>query len=120
MGRKRKGEPLLTKQDRHGIRARLLQAGTELFSEGGLHTTQVADIAKRADVSVGAFYRYFRDKDELYQEIVRGRFDQYLTMIRGLLDGLRTDSLRERIDVLRNVFRQTFTTHLADPATFLL
>jgi AcrR family transcriptional regulator len=120
MGRKRVAEPVKTKQDRHGIRVRLLRAGTELFSERGLRATQVGDIAALADVSVGAFYRYFRDKEELYQEIVRARFADYLEMLRGLLEGLRSESLRERIDVLRNVFRQTLAMHLADPSTFLL
>jgi AcrR family transcriptional regulator len=120
MGRKRVSEPIKTKQDRHGIRERLVRAATDLFAEGGLHGTQVADVAARAGVSVGAFYRYFRDKDELYREIVRARFDAYLAMLRGLCDGLRTDSLHERIDVLRRVFRQTFEMHLAEPGTFLL
>jgi AcrR family transcriptional regulator len=120
VGRKRLAEPVRTKQDRHGIRERLLRAGAELFAEGGMQKALVADVAKRADVSVGAFYRYFRDKDELYREIVQARFDEYLGTLRGLLDGLRTDSLRERLDVLRSVFRRTFETHLADPSTFLL
>jgi AcrR family transcriptional regulator len=120
VGRKRRGEPVLTRQDRHGIRERLLVAGAASFAERGLHATQVADLAKRAGVSVGAFYRYFRDKDELYRAIVQPRFDVYLDTLRSLRDGLRTASLAERLGVLRDVFRRTFATHLEDPTAFLL
>lgn len=120
MGRKRLAEPVKTKQDRHGIRERLLRAGTELFAENGLRATQIGDLAARADVSVGGFYRYFRDKDELYQEIVRAHFSEYLAILRELLLGLRAEALRDRIEVIHQVFRRTFMMRLADPATFLL
>jgi AcrR family transcriptional regulator len=120
MGRKRRAEPVLTKQDRHGIRERLLAAGAASFSERGLHATQVADLARRAEVSVGAFYRYFRDKDELYKAIVQPRFDVYLDNLRALGDGMATASLAERLAVLRDLFRRTFATHLEDPTAFLV
>lgn len=120
MGRKRKAEPVRTKQDRHGIRDRLARAGAELFAERGVHATQVADVAKQAGVSVGAFYRYFRDKDELYRELVRARFDAYQAALRGLVDALATTSLTGRLDVLRQVFRRVLAMHLEDPETFLL
>jgi AcrR family transcriptional regulator len=120
VGRKRKSEPVRTKLDRHGIRDRLLGAGGELFAERGMRATQVADVAERASSSVGAFYRYFRDKDELYRELVRARFDEYKTALGGLVDSLRADSLRERLDLLRAVVRRILAMHTEDPATFLL
>jgi AcrR family transcriptional regulator len=120
LGRRRTGEPVKTKQDRFGIRTRLLRAGAELFASCGLHPTQVADVAKRAGVSVGGFYRYFRDKDELYRELVRARFEQYLEALSGLNVGLESSTLSERMNVVRSVFRQTLTMHLEDRDTFLL
>lgn len=120
MGRKRKSEPVRTKQDRHGIRDRLLRSGAGLFAERGVRATQVADLASHAGVSVGAFYRYFRDKDELYRELVRARFDKYEAALRGLADALETTTLTARLDVLRDVFRRVLTMHLEDPQTFLL
>jgi AcrR family transcriptional regulator len=120
VGRKRKAEPVRTKQDRHGIRDRLARAAAELFARRGLHGTQVADIAKTAGVSIGAFYRYFRDKDELYCELVQERFDDYEIALRGLLDGLQSATLTERIESIRKVFRRVLTMHLEDPETFML
>jgi AcrR family transcriptional regulator len=120
MGRRRKSEPVRTKQDRHGLRERLARAGAELFAERGVRATQVADVAKRAGASVGGFYRYFRDKDELYGELVRARFDAYEAALRGLAEALATESLTGRLDVLRAVFRRVLVMHLEDPETFLL
>ena len=120
MGRRRKAEPVKTKQDRHGIRDRLARAGASLFAQRGLHATQVADLAKTADVSTGAFYRYFRDKDELYREVVRARFAEYETALRGLLDALDTSTIAGRVDVIRRVCRRTLEMHVEDPEMFLL
>lgn len=44
---------------------RLLDAGLQLFGARGFHATTSKDIAQAAGVSVGSFYRYFRDKKTL-------------------------------------------------------
>lgn len=43
----------------------LLRAGREVFVRRGYHRTRVDDIVEAAGVSHGAFYRYFKNKDEL-------------------------------------------------------
>jgi AcrR family transcriptional regulator len=55
----------------HQLRSRakrdqLLKAGEEVFSEFGYDAAHVRDIARRAGVSVGAFYRRFKDKEALF------------------------------------------------------
>jgi AcrR family transcriptional regulator len=49
----------------------LVEAAEEAFLEKGFDATQTPDIAARAGVSVGTFYRYFTDKKEIYLEVVR-------------------------------------------------
>ena len=44
----------------------LLDAAEELILEKGTDATSIADIAKRADSSVGAVYHHFKDKTALY------------------------------------------------------
>jgi AcrR family transcriptional regulator len=46
-------------------RAALLGAAKELFVANGYHNTSVADIAARAGVSLGTFYQYFRDRNDV-------------------------------------------------------
>jgi AcrR family transcriptional regulator len=53
--------------DASGNRARdaLLASGRDVFIHRGYHNTRIDDLAAAAGVSHGAFYRYFRNKDEL-------------------------------------------------------
>ncbi len=51
--------------DGAGARSALLRAGREVFVTRGYHGTRVDDLAEAAGVSHGAFYRYFRNKDDL-------------------------------------------------------
>jgi AcrR family transcriptional regulator len=62
--------------DFHQDRARrsylaLIEAATELFGSQGYDAVGTPEIAQRAGVSVGTFYRYFDDKREIYLEIAR-------------------------------------------------
>ena len=43
----------------------LLATGRDVFVERGYHNARVDDLAAAAGVSHGAFYRYFRNKDEI-------------------------------------------------------
>ena len=43
----------------------LLSSGRDVFVDRGYHNTRVDDLVAAAGVSHGAFYRYFRNKDQL-------------------------------------------------------
>ncbi|MGZ4691937.1 MAG: TetR/AcrR family transcriptional regulator [Acidimicrobiia bacterium] len=45
--------------------AALLASGRDVFVDRGYHGTRVDDLVTAADVSHGAFYRYFRNKEQL-------------------------------------------------------
>jgi AcrR family transcriptional regulator len=49
----------------------LLDAGEQLYSARGYDAVGTPEIAAKAGVSVGTFYRYFEDKHEVYLEIMR-------------------------------------------------
>jgi len=49
----------------------LIDAATALFGTRGYDAIGTPEIAQRAGVSVGTFYRYFDDKREIYLEIAR-------------------------------------------------
>jgi len=52
-------------------RETILAAALEEFSACGFAATRLDDIAKRAGVAKGTIYLYFRDKESLFQELVR-------------------------------------------------
>ena len=49
----------------------IIEGARRMFAERGYEDTTVKDIADGLDISVGAVYIYFRDKDELYYAVVR-------------------------------------------------
>ena len=49
----------------------ITNAAMEAFAEHGYAATRVADVAKRAGVSKGLLYLYFRTKEELFKAVIR-------------------------------------------------
>ncbi len=52
--------------------AEITQAALEVFAEHGYAATRVDDVAKRAGVSKGLLYLYFKTKEELFKAVIRG------------------------------------------------
>lgn len=49
----------------------ILAAALDEFSARGFEATRLDDVAKRAGIAKGTIYLYFRDKETLFQELVR-------------------------------------------------
>ncbi len=50
-------------------RVAILDAARQVFGEMGFEAATVRDIIRRTDLSVGAFYNYFRSKEEVYDAL---------------------------------------------------
>lgn len=63
-----------------GLRSRelLKQATRELLNERGYRSLRVQDVAERAGVATGLFYRYFHDLREIVAEIAQDFFAELL------------------------------------------
>jgi AcrR family transcriptional regulator len=55
-----------------GALAALLTSGRDVFVRRGFHATRVDDLVVAAGVSHGAFYRHFRNKEELARILTAG------------------------------------------------
>lgn len=63
----------------------LIEAATELFSTHAYDVVGTPEIAQKAGVSVGTFYRYFTDKLEVYLEVARRNLrEAYASTIESL------------------------------------
>ena len=49
---------------------RIIKAGFDLICKNGYHNTNTAEIAKKADVSTGIVYQYFKDKHAIFMEAI--------------------------------------------------
>jgi AcrR family transcriptional regulator len=95
----------------------LLDAAAELFAQHGYDAVGTPEIAQRAGVSVGTFYRYFDDKHEVYLEIMRRTIaSAYNETIEGLtperfVGTTRHETISRAVDVLfDHVLRQPALT----------
>jgi AcrR family transcriptional regulator len=80
-------------QDTRGVRrekrrAAILDAALEEFAARGFAATRLDDVARRARIAKGTIYLYFRDKESLFQELVR-------TMLSPLVGTIEAAPLRE-------------------------
>ena len=67
---------------------RIINAGYELFSENGYYNTNTVQIAKRAGVSTGIVYGYFRDKKDILREVTSLYMEKVTKPILNLFDSL--------------------------------
>ncbi|MCC3373668.1 TetR/AcrR family transcriptional regulator [Cohnella sp. REN36] len=93
-------------------------AAMEIFLERGYHASTIEDIAKRANVAKGLIYHYFKGKEGLLAEIVRGRMNEIAEVVEAasLLPSAE-DQLRGIVDgalglVERNPRAYRFFLHL--------
>lgn len=57
---------------------KVVEAAYQLFCDQGYYETSIPEIARHAGVAVGSVYAYFRDKEDLFDEVHRrftARFD---------------------------------------------
>jgi AcrR family transcriptional regulator len=69
--RARKGTARARAEKSSARRDAILAAAFDEFSARGFAATRIDDVARRADVAKGTIYLYFRDKEALFQELVR-------------------------------------------------
>jgi AcrR family transcriptional regulator len=62
-------------------REAILSAALDEFSARGFAATRLEDVAKRAGVAKGTIYLYFRDKETLFQELIRSMMSPLVGVI---------------------------------------
>lgn len=67
---------------------RIVQAGFELFSQEGYYNTNTAEIAKRAGVSTGIVYGYFKDKRDILLDVLELYVNKAFAPVLEMIDGL--------------------------------
>jgi AcrR family transcriptional regulator len=87
----------------------ILEAALDEFSARGFEAARLDDVAKRADVAKGTIYLYFKDKEDLFQELIRSK----MTPVVGTIEtALATDlPLRVIVDQVIEFFvREVYGT----------
>ncbi len=78
-------------------RARLISAAKEIFERDGFLDARIADIAKRAKVSYGAFYHYFDSKEQIFREVAQAQEERLSAPPEHSTNSIGEPTIHERI-----------------------
>lgn len=72
------GTRKLTRRERENMRQRaeIFEAALRLFSEKGFHNVSMSQIAAEAEFGMGTLYKFFENKESLYQALLMERAEQ--------------------------------------------
>jgi len=83
-------------------RAAILAAALEEFAARGFAATRLDDVARRAGVAKGTIYLHFRDKESLFQELVRSMLSPLVGTIEAA--ALRDLPIRAVVETIVDLF----------------
>jgi AcrR family transcriptional regulator len=97
-------------------RNKIFNTAHNLMKKKGFNSITIEDISKKAGVSVGAFYHYFKSKDDILYEVYK-RADDYFrdNVMTKLKSTSSTDQIVEYFQYYAKYAEQTnigFTIHL--------
>lgn len=87
-------------------RADILDAALEVFAEKGYHATSIADIAAKLQIGHGTFYRYFKNKLDIFECVLEGIIDDVAQVVQD--EPPTTNSVAEYEAQLRRIGRGLF------------
>jgi AcrR family transcriptional regulator len=122
-----KPPPAQRKAEGNGLRAQrsaarreaILSAALDEFSAQGFAATRLDDVARRAGVAKGTIYLHFRDKDALFQELIRSVLGPFVgTLELALKADLPVQVIAER--ALDLFVREVYGTRRKDVIRLIL
>jgi AcrR family transcriptional regulator len=108
MGRKAK-DPEIRKKE-------FIDSALELFSTKGFDETSVTDITKKVGVSHGAFFYYYKSKDDIIQDVIEVLLEMNVRFVKGLADD-RDMSAKEKLKAILNTSINSYKTMSCDRLT---
>jgi AcrR family transcriptional regulator len=94
-------------------RAAILDVAHQVFKEMGYYGSSVSEITRRCGVSMGTFYQYFKNKEQVFLELNDLIISRFMAEAESLsLEGLHFEErLAKAVQVLYNHTRDNFAFH---------
>jgi AcrR family transcriptional regulator len=114
------GKETITRKERERARHRqeILSAALGLFAEKGYHAVSMQEIATAAEFATGTLYNFFRDKEDLYFELLVSCAESAFGLIMPVLDGPRDE--RRKVANFIGLHERLAREHRAAIQLFLL
>jgi len=87
---------------------RIIEAGLECFCSEGYYKTTTPEIAKRANVSTGIIYSYFKDKKNIFLHSLDLYFENLYSPILAKIKLVKFDNME---NVLNDIIKITIKSH---------
>lgn len=98
---------------------RIIYAGLELFCEKSYYNTNTAEIAKRAGVSTGIVYSYFKNKNDILIGVIKTFSEKLQNTIRSALENfdfsllIQSEASTESLYILiKSIIEYSVQTHI--------
>ena len=90
---------------------RILSSAFDLFSEKGIDSIAITDIAKKAEIGVASVYRYFETKDQIVINTAIWAWNKHAAELLPNVTGSVFDAKTgyEKLETICKIFRQLFT-----------
>ena len=97
-----------TRREREKLRQRreMMAAALDLFSEKGYHNVSMHEIAAKAEFAIGTLYKFFSNKEELYNALILELSDRFHKSLSEAIEspGDEIEKLRRYVQVKGEVF----------------
>ncbi|WP_374972351.1 TetR/AcrR family transcriptional regulator [Spongiibacter marinus] len=91
-------------------RQQIQDAASSLILENGYYSTKIEDIAKKIDLTPGALYRHFKNKDELFASLLIDALEN-LSKKTQVISNDSNLNTEEKIIHYKNSLYETYQTH---------
>lgn len=98
-----------TTKEKERKRQEIIKKGIEVFSRKGYHRTKVVDITEPLNISTGTFYIYFKNKRELFIEVIDDVFRNIVGEAAVAIKG--ENDFVERMKIRGKVFYENYTKY---------
>ncbi len=91
------------------VRNSILNSAVKVFRENDYNKASMNSIAQEANISVGNIYRYFKNKEELFDVIVKDLAEKIMSIMDKCKNGETIDEIFERLKDCIDEFVDLYT-----------
>lgn len=99
-----------TEEEREKLRHKIKEIASHMFRVEGFKNCRIQQITKEAEISMGGFYTFYKDKEALYEEILRDEKNRIRHKILTIIE-IENQTPKDFFSDLANVFLDKTSTN---------
>ncbi|WFD11290.1 TetR/AcrR family transcriptional regulator [Tepidibacter hydrothermalis] len=76
---------------------KLIESAKKVFNDKGYHNTHIKDITLEAGISTGLFYKYFKDKNDIYIQVVKLLIEKDMEVVLDFKDRMSKEDNKKQV-----------------------